>query len=350
MQCRNLGAQSSYCILALFRWILLIIVLVTTIRSRHIEKEKIKKKSRRRSNTGAGLCYCRSSFNQQLEKGGFGPAANCSCSNLSFASGSVGRRTSPALAFPLMSASSSLSSSLSFLMQSKYSFCLSRAWPHTWEKTWKTGEEEEEEQKLGRLGRDTRHHMVQQDQHALCTQQANSEDRNKWHTQTGRGCMLTAGCWWETWGGVGQQTGDTVSAIKPWCFHHWRLCLDPHKWADPQVETCMSCYNICPSFRADMEPRTTQCTAGFNTVSVHLCIVSKKPENLLFQHAKIQTVNVDWSGYAQKPEGHHQAETASELYAPHVLSEHPRGTPYPNLFVLPVYRFLQVKHLSGEGI
>lgn len=39
--------------------------------------------------------------------------------------------TSPALAFPLMSASSSLSSSLSFLMQSKYSFCLSRAWPHT---------------------------------------------------------------------------------------------------------------------------------------------------------------------------------------------------------------------------
>lgn len=42
----------------------------------------------------------------------------------------LGRPTSPALAFPLMSASSSLSSSLSFLMQSKYSFCLSRAWPH----------------------------------------------------------------------------------------------------------------------------------------------------------------------------------------------------------------------------
>lgn len=38
-------------------------------------------------------------------------------------------RTSPPLVFPLMSASSSLNSSLSFLMQSKYSFCLSKAWP-----------------------------------------------------------------------------------------------------------------------------------------------------------------------------------------------------------------------------
>lgn len=37
-------------------------------------------------------------------------------------------RTSTDMDFPLRSASSSLSSSLSFLMQSKYSFCLSKAW------------------------------------------------------------------------------------------------------------------------------------------------------------------------------------------------------------------------------
>ena len=48
---------------------------------------------------------------------------------------SLQRPTSVVLAFPLMSASSSLSSSLSFLMQSKYSFCLSKAWPHTQAKT-----------------------------------------------------------------------------------------------------------------------------------------------------------------------------------------------------------------------
>lgn len=88
-----------------------------------------------------------------------------------------------------------------------------------------------------------------------------------------------------------------------------RLCLEPHKRADPQLETCMSCYNICPSFKVDVKLQTNQCTAGFNTMSVHLCFVSKsgeKPENLLFQHAKIQTVNVDWSGYAQTPKGCHK--------------------------------------------
>lgn len=71
--------------------------------------------------------------------------------------------------------------------------------------------------------------------------------------------------------------------------------------------------------------------------------------------------------YCLRPKGLHHAETAQKakeldghlclkaekhnhLFASHDLSEHPCGTSYPNLFVLPVYRFLQVKHLSGEGI
>lgn len=69
--------------------------------------------------------------------------------------------------------------------------------------------------------------------------------------------------------------------------------------------------------------------------------------------------------YVLMPKGLHHAETAWEAkelerrggqknpqpsIASHVLSEQRHGTSYRNLFVLPVYRFLQVKHLSGEGI
>lgn len=64
------------------------------------------------------------------------------------------RPTSALLAFPLMSASSSLSSSLSFLMQSKYSFCLSKAWPQT---RAKTGEGRRGRGKVGRVSEQRRH-------------------------------------------------------------------------------------------------------------------------------------------------------------------------------------------------
>lgn len=107
-----------------------------------IKKRKWKEKQRGRSkkcNTIAGLIALTGLVPTKTQSIKSGLGQQLIPPNLVFSGGTSGRPTSPALAFPLMSASSSLSSSLSFLMQSKYSFCLSRAWPHRREK--KTREE-----------------------------------------------------------------------------------------------------------------------------------------------------------------------------------------------------------------
>lgn len=104
---------------------------------------------------------------------------------------SLQRRTSAVLAFPLMSASSSLSSSLSFLMQSKYSFCLSKAWPHTWAET---GE--------GRRGRG--HIGETQNTHATHMQWARIRPTTETHTQSAEEEDVAACSRWECSGGGAQ--------------------------------------------------------------------------------------------------------------------------------------------------
>lgn len=132
---------------------------------------------------------------RKITKSSFGPATHSS--NLGFSSGTLGGPTSPALAFPLMSASSSLSSSLSFLMQSKYSFCLSRAWPHTHTRE-KTREREKRQRRSwidsGQTCNTTRH--LSMHKHALCTSSQQQGRRNKQHTQTRTRLHAHRGCYW----------------------------------------------------------------------------------------------------------------------------------------------------------
>ncbi len=151
---------------------------------------KVKRGRSKTYNPAAGLVAFTGSVTTKRKsiKSSFGPATHSS--NLGFSSGILGGPTSPALAFPLMSASSSLSSSLSFLMQSKYSFCLSRAWPHTRENT------RERRRGRGEVGLTLDRHATPQDifpcTNMQCAHQANNKDieTNNTHRR-GQGYVLT---------------------------------------------------------------------------------------------------------------------------------------------------------------
>lgn len=120
-------------------------------------------------------------------------------------SGTRGGPTSAALAFPLMSASSSLSSSLSFLMQSKYSFCLSRAWPHMRKDK---RQRQRQEKKQRNSWRDCGQTCDTSWTQTCTTHEGNNGQRR------GHGCMLTHGVK-EVWDntGVCQELAPFVSTM-----------------------------------------------------------------------------------------------------------------------------------------
>lgn len=225
-----------------------------------------------------------------------------------------------------MSASSSLSSSLSFLMQSKYSFCLSRAWPHTWEKT------RERRSGRGEVGKTLDRHAATHatarhllcKKHALWTQQANIEDTNK-YTQMRTRLHAHRRCYWEKLRDVVEQTDwwyrvckevDLVDFAEPiyiktlkiWLIHRWN-----HAY---HARTCGFLFKLKWQSKTKIFLFPRLYPTGFNTVPVHLHCKQRlwdpNRKSLLFRHAKIQTVNADGSGYVLMPTGHYNVETAWE--------------------------------------
>lgn len=187
--------------------------------------------------------------------------------------------TSPALAFPLMSASSSLSSSLSFLMQSKYSFCLSRAWPHTHRHThtshrrahtqtrtyMEQGEKERNEMRQRRSWKRLDRDMQRQGGTARQFPHAKNKKTNSMQ-QGHRSKQIT----------VGRPTGESQESRKG-AQNTWSLDLGNHVrvWlkisgTNPQLELCKPCRKTVNLSVSKVRLSHCGCSAEGTTEVVHM--------------------------------------------------------------------------------